>query len=93
MAEKRRHPRRHAHLDVFYYTEVSDSGETRRVYYPGTIIDTSQGGLGVLTGHPHRLQEQLWFEALGKDKQAVAGEVRWIEGSDSKYHLGVELSA
>lgn len=93
MADKRRHPRRRANLNIFYYTEVHGSSGTSRVYYPGTIVDKSKQGLGIVTSHPHQPDERLWFEALDKDRRPIAGRVRWVEGSGSKYHLGVELSA
>ena len=91
MADKRRHPRQRADLDIFYYTEVRSGDGTSRVYYPGTIVDTSEQGLGILTSCPHQLEERLWFETLDKHRRPVAGHVRWVEGGGNRYRLGLEL--
>ena len=97
MAEKRKHPRRRIKRPLFYFCESDAPGQRGRIYYPGTVVDSSPGGLGLLTGHPHTCGERLWFEALGKlqpriGDRPVAGIVRWLEKGDGQYRMGVELT-
>ncbi len=93
MDDKRRAPRLGANLEIFYFSEQQGGEEVSRVYYPGTIINTSKHGIGLIASYPHRPSEQLWFEALDSSGSPVAGCIRWVESRQDRYCIGVELLA
>ncbi len=91
MDDKRRAPRLGANLEIFYFLEQEGEQESSRVYHRGTIINTSEHGIGLLASYPHRPSERLWFEALEGGASPVPGCIRWVENRQDRYCVGVEL--
>ena len=89
--EKRRYPRENTLMETIYFTEHLIDDEPGRMHYPGTIINISNGGVGMIANYPHQLDDRLWLEGIGEVKSPILGTVRWVNGSENKYSLGVQF--
>jgi len=89
--EKRRYPREATLMETIYFTEHLIDDEPGRMHYPGTIVNISSGGVGLVANYPHQLNERLWLEGIGEIKSPILGMVKWINGKESKYNIGVQF--
>ena len=89
--EKRRYPREQTLLETIYFTEHLIDDEPGRMHYPGTIVNISSGGVGMIANYPHRQDDRLWLEGIGEAKSPILGTVRWIDGNENKYHIGIQF--
>lgn len=91
--EKRKYPRFPTSLDTIYFREDPDN-HNDRMYFPGTIVNQSNGGVGMVVSFPHEPSHELWLEGLGLGENPIAGLVRWIVkgAAADQYHLGIQFS-
>lgn len=91
--EKRLHPRFPTSLDTIYFREDPANGNDR-MYFPGTVVNKSNGGIGMVVSFPHELSHELWLEGLGLNRDPISGSVCWITkgAAADQYHVGIEFS-
>lgn len=92
-AEQRSFPRIKVLLETVYYSEMPDEvREQKRVYFPGTVVNSSRYGLGMQVHHPHKPLEQLWFGDISTDGRPVTGLVQWVSNEERDlYNIGIRL--
>jgi len=92
--DKRQHPRIPSSLETIYFTELSTSQGDERMYYPGTLIDKSHGGIGLRVNYRHNINEKIWLEGLGAPEKPLPGRVCWVSSNGNnadEYRIGVEF--
>jgi hypothetical protein len=89
--EKRKYPRVGTSMDVLYYTGGAPGEGVERIHYFGTVTDMSLGGVRLVADHPHARDEQLWLQGIRGAPEIIAGRVKWVQGEQERYHLGVEF--
>jgi len=90
----RRYPRTTRREQTIYHSELDHGYETDRMHYLGTVIDISDGGVGLEVTNHHQVGERLWFEAIeGTDNIEKPAVVRWCKEPDNSdsYEIGVEF--
>lgn len=87
--EQRIHPRTELLEETIYFSEE----QSDRIHYSGTLLNISQGGVGLRASHPHAINERLWLEGLEGYNRAQPGLVRWIKELDAElFEVGIEFS-
>jgi len=89
--EKRRYPRESTLIETIYFTEHPIDDEPGRMHYPGTIVNISSGGVGLVANYPHQINDRLWMEGIGKVKSPILGLVRWVSNNIDNYNMGVQF--
>jgi len=92
--DKRQHPRMPSSMETIYFTELSTPQGDERMYYPGTIVDKSNGGIGLEVNYQHQTDDKIWLEGLGTPEKPMPARVCWVSsnGIDTNdYRIGVEF--
>ncbi len=89
--DQRQHTRVDLSLETIYYAEDVIGDERDRMHYFGTITNMSKGGVGMVVGSPHEVNEELWLEGIGQSPMPLAGLVRWIRSYQGKYEMGLQF--
>jgi len=92
--EQRKDRRVKTHLETIYFIETKTDVGYERLYYPGLIVDKSQGGLGINVQNEHSINDYIWLEGLGVSADPQQACIRWInaisENAD-EFRIGVEM--
>lgn len=95
---KRKHPRFSCALETIYYSESGNSADDEeRLYFPGTITNKSNHGIGLRVNYQHTANEIIWFEGLIEGGQPRPAKVCWVSNNDtdpdnSDFLMGVEFA-
>ncbi len=91
-SEQRIHPRAELIEETIYFSEQPSGHETNRIHYCGTLTNISKGGVGMKVGHPHQVNEEIWFEGLEGRHRAQSGTVKWLlEHDEENFEIGVQF--
>lgn len=93
-AEQRRFPRTSLNEESIYFLHTKTNEENNeRIYSPATIVDVSEGGLGMQVGIPHEIDDQLWLEGIDGFIGVQAARVKWVQDIADKemFYIGVEF--
>lgn len=92
--DKRKHRRFPSTVETIYFTEFSTHQGDERLYFPGTIIDKSVGGIGLRVSYQHEPNDRIWLEGIGIPNQPLPARVCWISSNGSineEFQMGVEF--
>lgn len=93
--DKRKHSRSAVSLETIYFTKGLGANNAEHMYYPGTITNTSDDGIGLRANHPHALNDQIWLDDLTIANRPRLATVRWVNNNDSndnEYLIGLEFN-
>lgn len=90
--EQRVHPRQPLIEETIYFCEERAGRKIERIHYQGTLLNISQGGVGMRVSHPHEHGEQIWLEGIEGKAKAQPGRVCWIKANgEESFDLGIEF--
>ena len=93
--DKRQHHRFPSTLETIYFTELVTHNGEERMYFPGTIIDKSAGGVGLRVSYQHETDDRIWLEGVGTPSRPLPGRVCWVSNNDDsnneEFLMGVEF--
>jgi|YNPNPStandDraft_1061719.scaffolds.fasta_scaffold111918_2 hypothetical protein len=86
--DNRNFERKEEHKEIEYTVTVLDLKELKKITKKAKLIDSSEGGLGILTDYPLEPGHVL---TLGNGFSKQIGIVRWSDREDSYYRVGIKF--
>lgn len=86
--DKRDFERKEERREVEYTVTVLDLRELKKLTRRAELIDSSEGGLGIITDYPLEPGHVLTF---GNGFEKKIGIVKWSDKKDNHYRVGVKL--
>lgn len=86
--DKRNFERKEDRREIEYTVTVLDLKELKKLTRKAELIDSSEGGLGIITDYP---LEPGHILTLGDGFQRKIGIVRWSDKEDNYYRVGIKF--